>query len=205
MVYLCVPVPAISRRSDALESWNWPAGQTVKVACYTNCREVELTLNGRSLGVKPHSAAIDGVLTWEVPYEPGALKAVARTDGRELATFTLQTAGPADHLALVSDATALHADGNDIAHLEIQVVDAHGIRVPDAAQAVTLELAGPGELLGFGNADSSNTDSARDATHPVFRGRALAILRSTDTAGEIAIKATAPGLPAATLTVASAK
>jgi beta-galactosidase len=205
MVYLCVPVPASSRRGDALESWNWPSGQIVKVACYTNCSEVELTLNGRSLGVKPHSAAVDGVLIWNVPYAAGALKAVARSHGCELATFTLQTAGPADHLALVSDATALHADGNDIAHLEVQVVDAHGIRVPDAAQAVTLEWAGPAELLGFGNADSNNTDSARDATHPVFRGRALAIFRSTDTAGAIAIKATAPGLPAATLTLASAR
>jgi len=129
IVYLCVPIPAISHHSDALESWNWTAGSTVKVACYTNCGEVELTLNGRSLGVKPQSAALDGVLTWEVPYEPGALKAIARTNGRELSTFTLQTAGAPDRIALVSDAATLRADGENIAHLELVIVDANGIRV----------------------------------------------------------------------------
>jgi beta-galactosidase len=203
MVYLCVPIPAISHHSDALESWNWTAGSTVKVACYTNCGEVELTLNGRSLGVKPQSVAVDGVLTWEVPYEPGALKAIARTNGRELSTFTLQTAGAPDRIALVSDAATLRADGENIAHLELVIVDANGIRVPDAAQTITLELAGPAELLGFGNADDTNTDSARDATHSAFRGRALAIVRTTDTAGAITIKATSPGLKPAVVKLQS--
>lgn len=203
MVYLCVPIPAISHRSDALESWNWTAGTTAKVACYTNCGEVELTLNGRSLGVKLQSAAVDGVLTWEVPYEPGALKAIARTNGRELSTFTLQTAGAPDRIALVSDAATLRANGEDIAHLEFAIVDAHGVLVPDAAQTIALEIAGPTELLGFGNADATNTDSARDTTHSAFRGRALAIVRSTDTAGEITIKATVPGLKPAVVMLQS--
>jgi beta-galactosidase len=203
MVYLCVPIPAIARRSDAVESWNWTAGSTVKVACYTNCGEVELTLNGRSLGVKPQSVAVDGVLTWEVPYEPGTLKAIARTNGRELSTFTLQTAGAPDRIALVSDAATLRADGEDIAHLEFFIVDAQGVHVPDAAQTITLEIAGPAELLGFGNADTTNTDDARDPTHPAFRGRALAIVRSTDTAGAITIKATAPGLKPAVVKLQS--
>jgi beta-galactosidase len=203
MVYLCVPIPAIARRSDAVESWNWTAGSTVKVACYTNCGEVELTLNGRSLGVKPQSVAVDGVLTWEVPSEPGTLKAIARTNGRELSSFTLQTAGAPDHIALVSDAATLRADGEDIAHLEFLIVDAQGVRVPDAAQTITLEIAGPAELLGFGSADTTNTDSARDPTHPAFHGRALAIVRSTDTAGAITIKATVPGLKPAVVKLQS--
>jgi beta-galactosidase len=143
------------------------------------------------------------VLTWDVPYEAGVLKAIARTDGRELSTFTLQTAGAPDRIALVSDAGPLRADGEDIAHLEFGIVDAEGVRVPDAAQTVTLEIAGPAELLGFGNADATNTDSARDATHSAFRGRALAIVRSTDTAGTITIKATAPGLQPAVVKLQS--
>jgi beta-galactosidase len=199
MVYLCVPVPAIAHRGDALESWNWAAGSTVNVACYTNCAEVELTLNGRSLGVKPQSAAVDGVLTWEVPYAPGILKAIARTNGRELSTFTLRTAGAPARIVLTTDASILRANGEDIAHLEFAIVDANGILVPNAAQMVALEIAGPVELLGFGNADETNTDSSRDATHPAFRGRALAIVRTTDAAGAITIKATAPGLKPASV------
>ena len=89
------PSPAIARRSDAVESWNWTAGSTVKVACYTNCAEIEITLNGRSFGVKPQSAAVDGVLTWEVPYEPGALKANA-----DLETQTVQAKHPRKILSL---------------------------------------------------------------------------------------------------------
>jgi beta-galactosidase len=68
---------------------------------------------------------------------------------------------------------------------------------------IALEIAGPAELLGFGNADATNTDDARDPTHPAFRGRALAIVRSTDTAGAITIKATAPGLKAAVVKLQS--
>jgi beta-galactosidase len=203
MVYLCVPIPAIAYRSDALESWNWAAGSTIDVACYTNCAEVELTLNGRSLGVKPQSAAIDGVLAWKIPYEPGALEAIARTNGRKVATFTLQTAGAPDHIAIVSDAATLRANDEDIAHIEFDIVDAKGIRIPDAAQTITLDIGGRAELLGFGNADTSNTDSTRDATHPAFRGRALAIIRSTNVPGAITIKATAPGLKPASVTLQS--
>jgi beta-galactosidase len=138
-----------------------------------------------------------------VPYEPGALKAIARTNGRELSTFTLQTAGAPDRIALVSDAATLRANGEDIAHLEFAIVDAQGVCVPDAAQTIVLEIAGPAELLGFGNADATNTDSARDPTHSAFRGRALAIVRSTDTAGAITIKATAPGLKPAVVKLQS--
>jgi len=139
------------------------------------------------------------VLTWEVPYAPGILKAIARTNGRELSTFTLRTAGAPARIVLTTDASILRANGEDIAHLEFAIVDANGILVPNAAQMVALEIAGPVELLGFGNADETNTDSSRDATHPAFRGRALAIVRTTDAAGAITIKATAPGLKPASV------
>ncbi|MDP9004135.1 MAG: DUF4982 domain-containing protein, partial [Verrucomicrobiota bacterium] len=201
MVYLCVPVPAIARRTDAVESWNWKAGAVVNVACYTNCGEVELSLNGNSLGVKPASAAVAGVLTWEVPFAPGTLIATARSNRRDVASYRLETAGAARRLELVSDTPNLAADGNAIAHLAFTVTDNRGIRVPDAAQPVSLEISGPAELLGFGNGDAANTDNARDAVHPAFRGRCLAILRSTEGSGEVTVRATAPGLEPAKVTL----
>ena len=203
MVYLCVPTAPEHRQFAAGEHWNWPAGKNVEVACYTNCAEVELTLNGRSLGVKPATAAVEGVLTWSVPYAAGALKAVGRTGGREVCSFTLETAGPASRIELVPDQRTLRADGNDVCQLEFRVVDARGIRVPDASQVVTLELAGPAELLAMGNADLSSPESCRDATHAVFQGRGLAFLRSTDVAGSITVKATAPGLAPAEIVLPS--
>ena len=203
MVYLCVPTVLANRRPTAAEHWNWPAGTTVNVACYTNCAEVELTLNGKSLGVKPATAAVEGVLTWQIPYEAGALKAAGRNGSREVCSFTLETAGAASRIELVPDVRTLRADGNGVCQLEFRVVDARGIRVPEAAQEVTFAVSGPAELLAAGNADLSSTENCRDATHAVFSGRGLAFLRSTDAAGDITVKATAPGLEPAVLVINS--
>ncbi len=203
MVYLCVPTGPANRRPTAAEHWNWPAGTTVAMACYTNCAEVELTLNGKSLGVKPAAAAVEGVLTWQIPYEAGALKAAGRNGGREVCSFTLETAGAANRIELVPDVRTLRADGKGVCQLEFRVVDARGIRVPEAAQEVTFAVSGPAELLAVGNADLSSTENCRDATHAVFHGRGLAFLRSTDAAGDITIKATAPGLEPAGLVINS--
>ena len=199
MVYLCVPTAPEHRMFTAAEHWNWPAGATVTVACYTNCEEVELTLNGKSLGAKRRATAADGVLTWAVPYEPGVLKAVGRANGREACSFSLETAGAARRLALWPDLRQFRADCRDICHLEFQVVDVRGVRVPDAAQAVTFEVTGPAEILAIGNADLSSSESCRDRTHNVYRGRGLAILESKGAPGGVTVTATAPGLEPATV------
>jgi beta-galactosidase len=205
MVYLCVPGEAANRRATAAEHWNWPVGMTVAVACYTNCAEVELTLNERSLGVKPATAAVDGVLTWQIPYEAGALKAVGRNGGREVCSFTLKTAEAASRIELRPDTRQLTADGRDICHLEFQIVDANGVRVSDAGPEITFDVSGPAVLLGIGNGDLNSTESCREPTHRVFCGRGLAILQTTEDAGDITIRATAPGLKSAVLTIDSRK
>jgi beta-galactosidase len=97
----------------------------------------------------------------------------------------------------------LRADGHGVCQLEFRVVDDRGIRVPEAAQEVTFAVSGPAELLAVGNADLSSTQSCRDATHAVFHGRGLAFLRSTAAAGDITVKATAPGLEPAVLVLQS--
>jgi beta-galactosidase len=205
MVYLCVPTGLASRRATAAEHWNWATDANVEVACYTNCAEVELTLNGKSLGRRPATAAVEGVLTWPVPYAAGVLKAVGRNGGREVCSFTLETAGFANRIELVPDVPTLRADGYGVCQVEFRVVDARGIRVPDAAQVISFEISGPAELLAIGNADLSSPDSCRDATHAVLGGRGMAFLRSTDVAGDITIKASAPGLDPGVLVITSRK
>jgi beta-galactosidase len=205
MVYLCIPAGFKNQRFAADEHWNWPDGKIVKVACFTNCAEVELMLNDKSLGVKPLTSATDGTLTWQIPFEPGVLKAVGRTNGTELCSYKLETAGAAKQILLKPDARELRADDNDICRLEFQVVDEHGLRVPDAAQPVTFEVTGSAELLGIGNADLNDTEDCHAHTHKVFKGRGLAILRTTDMAGEITVKATAPNLETASVVLRSKK
>jgi beta-galactosidase len=182
-----------------MERWNWPSNAMVTVFCYANCPEVTLTLNDQVIGTKHLSEAINGVLRWTIPYEPGVLKAVGRVNGNEACEYALKTAGPARRIELTPDATRLRADGKDICHLEFRVVDANGVRVPDAAPEVTFEVAGPATLLGLENGDLTSSEPYQGPTRKAFHGRGLAIFESTITPGKVVIKATAPDLEAATV------
>jgi beta-galactosidase len=206
MVYLCAapqqdgaaaPAPA------AAESWNWPGHATLTVSCYTNCAEVVLTLNGQPLGTKAAAEAVGGVLSWTVPYAPGVLRAVGRKDGMPVCAFALQTAGPASRIVLKADRTQLPADGKAVCQVEFEAVDASGVRVPDADQELSFSLSGPGQILGLGNADLTNSEPVRGPRHRLYEGRGLAIIQSTPAAGSLELRASAPGLAAAVLALDS--
>ena len=204
MVYLCVigGNRGFGRRGfgfGPVEQWNWPSNATVTVLCYANCPEVTLTLNDRIIGTKRLAEATNGVLRWTIPYEPGVLKAVGRVNGNQACEFALKAAGPAKRIELLPDATRLRADGKDICHLEFQVVDANGVRVPNAAPEVTFELTGPATLLGIENGDLNSSEPYQGPTRKAFHGRGLAIVESTTAAGKIVINATAPDLEPATI------
>ncbi len=208
MVYLAAsPAPPAGRsggprRGARLEEhWNWPAGSTVDVTAYSNGDDVALTLNGRPLGVKATSDAVDGALQWAVPFEPGVLKAVARRAGRPVAEFTLTTAGAPARIELVPDVARIAADGESVVHVEYRIVDGNGVRVAAADDEVTFDVQGPARILGIGNADLNDPASGRGLTHRASQGRGLAILQSTGAAGVITIHASAPGLEEALATV----
>jgi len=204
IVYLCVSTSYGGRRGfGGVESWNWPTNSTVTVLCFANCPEVTLTLNGNVIGTQKISNAERGILRWKIPYMPGILQAVGRDDGHEVARYSLQTAGEPASIKLLPDLTQLHADGKDICHLEFQIVDAHGVRVPDAAPEVTFECNGPAKLLGLGNGDVNSVEDCKTNRHAAFEGRGLAILQATTTSGDITVKATAPGLEPASITLQS--
>ena len=208
MVYLCATPhsggSAVGRRGlDGVESWNWPSNSTINVLCFANCPEVELTLNGKSIGARKCSEAVNGIISWHVPYEPGTLEAVGRDNGRELCEFTLKTAGPPARIELLPDTPSLHADGKDICHVEFRILDANGVRVPDANPEVTFELSGMAALLGLGNGDLSDPETGKTNSHHAFQGHGLAILQSTMVPGSITLKATAPGLEPASVSLQS--
>ncbi len=189
------------RRGPLEEHWNWPAGSTLAVTCYTNCPEVRLTLNGRDLGTKQLADAVEGALTWAVPFERGSIKAVGLKDGQPVCQFALTTAGPAGRLELVPDATKLAADGQDISHVEYRIVDSAGVRVPDAAQPVTFSVSGPAAIIGIGNGDLANNEDPRSLTHRAYQGRGLATVQSGSETGTVKISASAPGLEPAEVTL----
>jgi beta-galactosidase len=175
----------------------------VNVACYANCQEVTLTLNGKVIGTKRRSEAVDGVLNWLVPFEPGTLKAVGRADGREVCEYVLQTAGAPRRFELLPDKTQLRADSKDLSQIEFRIVDENGVRVPSADAEVQFELTGPAKIIGIGNGDLSNSENCQGDTHRAFQGRGLAILQTTGISGKITLKASAPGLEPASVILQS--
>jgi beta-galactosidase len=208
MVYLCASSARGRgglrfRRMRGEEHWNWSADACVTVLCYTNCSAVRLMLNNEEIGTKRLAEAVDGALTWQVPYTPGTLKAVGLKEGKVVCEFALTTAGPARRIALVPDVTQVRPDGKDICHVELLIVDDKGVRVPDADQEVTFEVSGPAVILGIGNADLNSPDSYQDHVHRAWQGRGLAILQSATAPGSISLKAASPGLESATLTLVS--
>lgn len=185
-----------------LPHWNWTGkeGQDVDVWCYSNCKQVELFLNGQSLGKKPMLQYSH--LEWQVKYAPGTLSAVGYDDqGKITARTKVETTGKPEAIALEPDQTTLTADGKDISLVTVRIIDAQGRTVPVAANEVTFNVTGAGELLGVGNGDPDCHESDKGKKRCAFNGLCLAIVQSSDAAGAITIQADSPGLKSATASI----
>ncbi|HUA68380.1 MAG TPA: beta-galactosidase GalA [Candidatus Saccharimonadales bacterium] len=139
-----------------LPHWNWPGkeGQDIDVWCFSNCRQVELFLNGKSLGRKTMEP--NSHLTWMVKYEPGALSAQGYdADGKLIATAKVETTGAPAAVQLEPDRASINADGEDVSVITVSVCDAQNRVVPVATNLVDFNLEGPGKIIGVGNGDPS--------------------------------------------------
>lgn len=202
--------------------WNWPgrAGQVIPVLAYTNCNIVELFLNGRSLGEKRIEFPSQGTsggwntyalpvvnpttsdlhVSWDVPYEPGVLRAVGkRRDGTESCHDEVRTAGPAAALRLTPDRDTIAADPRDVSLVSFEVVDAQGTVVPTADNVVRFTVTG-GAIVAVDNADLQDHDPYQVDRRRAYHGRGLVILRATQL-GLLRIRATSDGLKDASVTV----
>ncbi len=184
---------------DELQSWNWPGceGKTLDVNVYSRAQRVRLELNGRPLGERTIDPEKGITATFQVPYAPGTLRASTIVDGKVVATCTLETSGPAAALALQPELAGQSAERSQLIYVPIEIKDAAGRLVPDAHLPLELELSGPAEVQGFGSASPTAMGSLKDSKTDSFRGRALAILRSTGKSGTVRITLKSPGLPAA--------
>lgn len=207
MVYLCASMRATNDTDRALrlpvESWNWPQHANVSVRCFTTCSEVQLLLNKRLIGTRRRADAYNGALNWNIPFEPGVLEAIGRDGDKTVCEFALKTADRPSRIELLPDSARLSADGQDIVHIEFRVVDADGVRVPDAENEVNFEVSGPAKIIGLENGNLDTTEPYGTEKRQAFRGRGLAILQSTRTAGKIILKARASHLASAVITLES--
>jgi len=189
---------------DVRFSWNWPGheGKTFKVEVYFNSDEIELLLNGRSIGRAPAGEAARYRALFDVPYEPGELRAVAWRGGKAIAVGRLVTAGAPSRLRLTPDRRSLRPDRNDLAFVDVELVDRRGIRIPDASEEILFSVQGPGRIAAVANADPTNAEPFRGHSHRLWRGRALAVVQPTGRRGTITLRAITDGLPAATVSLA---
>ncbi|MEI7728659.1 MAG: glycoside hydrolase family 2 TIM barrel-domain containing protein [Verrucomicrobiota bacterium] len=188
-------------QNQSQSHWNLAGQADVRVEVFSNCEEIELFLNGRSLGVKLRvgEPGVGPRLTWDVPFAPGALLAVARNGGKEVARHEIKTAGAPKALRLTPDRAELRDDGQDLSHITVEIVDAQGVVVPDAKQRIIFKVSGAGTNAGVDNDDPTTEEFFQGDQRTAFGGRALLVVRSKRQPGEIAVEATAEGLESANL------
>ncbi len=182
--------------------WNWAGreGQEISVWVHSNCDEVELFLNGVSLGKQTTTPLHH--LEWKVAYAPGKLVAKGVRKGAPIEA-TRETTGAPAAIRLTADRSVLAADAADVAVVTIEVVDAQGRVVPTAGHEIHFSLAGPAKLIGVGNGDPSSHEPDKADKRSAFNGLAQAIVQTAATAGEFTLHAESPGLDPASLTLRS--
>ena len=181
------------------DHWNRRQGQMLSLVTYTNAEEVELVLNGRSLGKKLNDvkdAKMRNQIRWNnVKYEPGKLVAIARNNGREVARHQIETTSEAVRLKAETDNAAWRADGTDLQHVQVVAVDRKGRRVQTAAGEVTFAVEGPADIVGVVNGDINSNEMLVGCRRSLYNGTCTVILRSKAGAkGQVVLTASAPGM-----------
>jgi beta-galactosidase len=182
-----------------LPHWNWKPGQTIDVwAYYNNADEVELFVNGKSLGVKKKTGN-DLHVMWRTTFVPGTLKAVSRKNGKVVLTKEVRTAGAPAKITLQLDRKAIKA-GEDLAFVTVRIEDKDGNLVPDAANDVQFKLSGGASIAGVDNGCQTSMESFKADHRKAFNGLCLAVIKAAK-AGKVTLTATSRGLSSAVVRI----
>ncbi|PTQ97894.1 beta-galactosidase [Mucilaginibacter yixingensis] len=176
------------------DSWNWEAGKKLTLYTFTTGDEVELFLNNKSVGIKQIKDFPKNKILWELNYEPGTIKAIARKNGKPIATDEIKTAGKAHHIVLKTDSTRMRADGLDLSYITVNIVDQNGILVPDAANDIQFDVKGAATIAGVANSNRLSDELFVASHRKAYEGKCLLVLRSGRATGKVQVKATATGL-----------
>ena len=207
--------------------WNWKGreGTVIAVTCYTNCDTVELFLNGKSFGEKGYAFPRPGMiehwplypprakalqttadlhLSWDVPFQPGTLKAVGSRNGEVVSTCEVRTTGAAAAIRLTADRDRIGTGRGDVAHVTVEVLDANGLLVPTAEHEIAFDLRGSGRIIGVDNGRPDSIEPYLARRRKAFGGMALVLLQSDGTAGSMLLSASAPSLSPARIAISAA-
>ncbi len=177
--------------------WNWPdkIGKTIDVWVNSNADEVELFLNGKSLGQKTMER--NSHLQWNVIYEPGTLEAIAYKKGKKI-TSKIETTEQASQVVIATDKTILRADGKDVTVINISISDEKGREVPTANNMITFTVSNNAKIIGVGNGDPSSHEPDKCKTNSwqrsAFNGKCQVIIQASKNSGEVKFEAKSNGL-----------
>ena len=184
---------------DVHPSWTWPGqeGRSQEVVVYSEFPEVELFLNGNSLGRKPVGGDSEYKAAYQVPYAAGRLLAVGYRDGREAGRWELRTAGQPAAAVVTADRSQLTANGEDLVYVTVELHDADGtpIYARNDDRQVRVRVSGAGTLAGVGNGNPVDVSSFQSGERKTFHGRVVAVVRAGTRAGPVVIDIEAEGLP----------
>ena len=186
-----------------MKKWTYPGfeGRPVKLAVFSRAQEVEVFVNGKTLGRKKPSceAPMPYMAEFEVVYEPGRVEAISYVDGKEVSRDTLFTSGQPAEIKITCSKKSLQADGHDAAFVMIDIVDSEGRTVSDAKVKLTAKVEGAGSLAGFGSGNPVTDENYTDETTVTYRGQACAVLRSGYMKGQTKLTVCAEGFESKTL------
>lgn len=205
-----------------LPHWNWEGkeGQMLPVYAYTNAEAVELFVNGKSMGKKVKGKDVTPIpaeyhsfekgifmspyrLSWSVPYQKGTLKVVAYTNGKEVATKEIKTAGKPTKISLSADRSLISADGKDLSFITVNIEDADGNLCPRADNLVNFKIEGEGVLAAVDNGNQRSLESFQEPFRKAFSGKCLLVVKSTKNTGNITITASSEGLESKTIRIST--
>jgi beta-galactosidase len=195
--------PDLQRRQQVLFA-DWspavanPKGENVEV--YSNCEQVELFLNGKSLGQKPRPDD-DSPRNWTVPFVAGTLRAVGSNAGKVVAAYELRTAGKPAKVVLTPDRNVLTPVWDDVVYVSATVVDEQGVMVPNAGDLITFKINGPGVVTAVDSGDVASHEPFQASERRAYQGRCFAIVKATAGSGKITITASASGLKSTSITI----
>ncbi len=178
----------------------WKKGDSVDVWAYTNCGEVELFLNGKSLGVKKKTGD-ELHLMWRVPYEPGTLKAVGRNGDKVILTTLDKTAGAPAQISVMPDRDTISADGKDLSFVTVKILDKDGTMVPYAGNLVNFKISGNGKIVGVDNGSETDHEPFKAKYRKAFNGMCLVVIQSEQKPGNITLEASSKNLKGAEVAI----
>lgn len=176
-----------------LPHWNWTQGKLIDVwAYYNNADEVELFLNGKSLGSKAKQGD-ELHIAWKVPFEAGTLKAISRREGKIVKEAEIHTAGEATKIDLKSDKTTIKNDGYDLAYVTVSLKDKDGNPLPTADNLINFKVSGGAKIVGVDNGYQASLEPFKADYRKLYNGKCVVILQSNKKAENITLEATTAG------------